>query len=145
MAFYRRLGELLLAAGTITQEELERGLELQKTQKGRLGEVLIANGIITEDDLIQALQRRFILTAMIAISVFVLVLLGVAGMGAAVFADTGVLASRIIQRIVIAVCFRLMIVEERIDIINQIPRDTECGQHDDKPAEDPCFCFHCPL
>ena len=58
MAFYRRLGELLLAAGTITQEELDRGLELQKTQKGRLGEVLIANGIITEDQLIEALQMQ---------------------------------------------------------------------------------------
>ena len=58
MAFYRRLGELLLAAGTITQEELEKGLALQKTQKGRLGEVLIANGIITEDQLIEALQMQ---------------------------------------------------------------------------------------
>ena len=56
MAFYRRLGELLLAAGTITQEDLEKGLALQKTQKGRLGEVLIANKIITEDQLIEALQ-----------------------------------------------------------------------------------------
>ena len=58
MAFYRRLGELLLAAGTITQEELDKGLALQKTQKGRLGEVLIANGIITEDQLIEALQMQ---------------------------------------------------------------------------------------
>ena len=58
MAFYRRLGELLLAAGTITQDELDRGLELQKSQKGRLGEVLIANGIITEDQLIEALQMQ---------------------------------------------------------------------------------------
>jgi len=58
MAFYRRLGELLLAAGTITQEDLDRGLELQKSQKGRLGEVLIANGIITEDQLIEALQMQ---------------------------------------------------------------------------------------
>ena len=58
MAFYRRLGELLLAAGTITQEELDRGLALQKEQKGRLGEVLIKNGIITEDQLIEALQMQ---------------------------------------------------------------------------------------
>ena len=58
MAFYRRLGELLLAAGTITQEELDRGLALQKEQKGRLGEVLIRNGIITEDQLIEALQMQ---------------------------------------------------------------------------------------
>ena len=58
MAFYRRLGELLLAAGTITQEELDRGLALQKEQKGRLGEVLIRNGIITEEELIEALQMQ---------------------------------------------------------------------------------------
>ena len=49
MAFYRRLGELLLAAGTITQEQLDRGLALQKEQKGRLGEVLIEDGFITDD------------------------------------------------------------------------------------------------
>ena len=58
MATYRRLGELLLAAHTITQEELDRGLALQKTQKGRLGEVLIANGIITEQQLIDALMEQ---------------------------------------------------------------------------------------
>lgn len=58
MAFYRRLGELLLAAGTITPEELDHGLELQKEQKGRLGEVLINNGIITEDELIESLQMQ---------------------------------------------------------------------------------------
>ena len=44
---YKRLGELLLAAGTITEEELERGLELQKGSRDRLGTVLIANNITT--------------------------------------------------------------------------------------------------
>ncbi|MCR5664983.1 MAG: GspE/PulE family protein [Oscillospiraceae bacterium] len=58
VAYYRRLGEVLLAAGTITQSELERGLALQKEQKGRLGEVLISNGIITESQLIEALQMQ---------------------------------------------------------------------------------------
>jgi type IV pilus assembly protein PilB len=53
-----RLGDLLIAAGTITQEELEKGLALQKEQKGRLGEVLISNGIITEEELIEALQMQ---------------------------------------------------------------------------------------
>ena len=53
-----RLGDLLIAAGTITQEELEKGLALQKEQKGRLGEVLISNGIITEQQLIEALQMQ---------------------------------------------------------------------------------------
>ena len=55
---YMRLGDLLIAAGTITQEELEKGLALQKEQKGRLGEVLISNGIITEQQLIEALQMQ---------------------------------------------------------------------------------------
>jgi type IV pilus assembly protein PilB len=49
---------LLLAAGTITQDELDRALALQKEQKGRLGEVLIANGIITEQQLIDALTEQ---------------------------------------------------------------------------------------
>ncbi|MBO4418858.1 MAG: Flp pilus assembly complex ATPase component TadA [Oscillospiraceae bacterium] len=58
MATYKRLGELLLAAKTITEEDLQRGLELQKQTKERLGTVLISNGIITEDDLIAALQKQ---------------------------------------------------------------------------------------
>ena len=55
---YMRLGELLIAAGTISQEELDRGLELQKGTKDRLGDVLIKNKIISEDELIQALQMQ---------------------------------------------------------------------------------------
>nr|MCR4892147.1 type II secretion system protein GspE [Lachnospiraceae bacterium] len=55
---YRRLGELLLAAGTISEEELERGLALQKGTKDRLGTVLISNNIISEEELIEALQMQ---------------------------------------------------------------------------------------
>ncbi len=55
---YKRLGELLVAAGTITEEELERGLALQKGTKERLGTVLIKNEIITESKLIEALQMQ---------------------------------------------------------------------------------------
>ncbi|MBR4157987.1 MAG: Flp pilus assembly complex ATPase component TadA [Oscillospiraceae bacterium] len=55
---YKRLGELLIAAGTISEEELERGLALQKGTKDRLGTVLISNGIITENQLIEALQMQ---------------------------------------------------------------------------------------
>ena len=55
---HMRLGELLIAAGTITQEELEKGLALQKGSKQRLGAVLISNGIITEEELIEALQMQ---------------------------------------------------------------------------------------
>jgi len=53
-----RLGELLIAAGTITEDDLKRGLALQKESKERLGTVLISNGIITEQQLIEALQMQ---------------------------------------------------------------------------------------
>ena len=53
---YKRLGEVLVAAGAITEEELARGLELQKGTKERLGSVLIKNNIITEEQMIEALQ-----------------------------------------------------------------------------------------
>ena len=55
---YQRLGELLVAAGAITNEDLEKGLALQKGTKSRLGSVLINNGIITEDQLMEALQMQ---------------------------------------------------------------------------------------
>ena len=55
---HRRLGDLLIAAGTITEEELERGIELQKQSNERLGTVLLNNGIITEEELIEALQMQ---------------------------------------------------------------------------------------
>ena len=55
---YKRLGELLLAAGTLSEEELQRGLDLQKGTRDRLGTVLISNGIITETQLIEAMQMQ---------------------------------------------------------------------------------------
>ena len=55
---YRRLGELLLATGTIDESQLELGLSLQKGTKERLGTVLISNGIISENDLIEALKMQ---------------------------------------------------------------------------------------
>ena len=55
---YMRLGELLVASGAITEEQLEQGLALQKGTKDRLGTVLIENGILTESQLIEALQMQ---------------------------------------------------------------------------------------
>lgn len=55
---YRRLGDLLLSVGLITEEQLSRVLELQKSTKQRLGTLLIDNGIITEKQLIEALQMQ---------------------------------------------------------------------------------------
>ena len=55
---YRRLGDLLVGAGAITEEELAKGLELQKQSNERLGTVLLNNGIITEEELIEAIQMQ---------------------------------------------------------------------------------------
>ena len=55
---YKRLGDLLIAAGTITPDELETGLKRQKETKERLGAALISAGIITEAELIEALRLQ---------------------------------------------------------------------------------------
>ncbi|MDO5476774.1 MAG: GspE/PulE family protein [Eubacteriales bacterium] len=55
---YLRLGDLLIAAGMITQEDLEKGLALQKGSNKRLGTILQEHGFITENDLIEALQMQ---------------------------------------------------------------------------------------
>ena len=54
----QRLGDLLLASGLITEEQLAEGLALQKGSGKRLGEVLQEHEIITESDLIEALQMQ---------------------------------------------------------------------------------------
>ena len=53
-----RLGDLLIAAGTITKQQLDEALVLQKQTGERLGDVLIENGTITERQLIGALQMQ---------------------------------------------------------------------------------------
>ncbi len=53
-----RLGDLLVSAGLLTEEELEKGLELQKGTGKRLGTVLQEEGMITEMEMIEALQMQ---------------------------------------------------------------------------------------
>ena len=55
---YMRLGDLLIAAGVIGQEELQKALSIQKQTRERLGDVLIESGMITERQLIEALQMQ---------------------------------------------------------------------------------------
>ena len=45
---YMRLGDLLVSSGVITNEKLEKALEMQKETKERLGDVLIRADFITE-------------------------------------------------------------------------------------------------
>jgi type IV pilus assembly protein PilB len=56
----KRLGELLLAEGLITNEQIEEALkEQQKTPGMLLGEVLVKLGYVTEYDIAGALAAQF--------------------------------------------------------------------------------------
>ncbi len=55
---YKRLGDVLLDAGLVTEEQIEHALLQQKTTKRRLGDELIAEGVITEAGVIEALQMQ---------------------------------------------------------------------------------------
>ncbi|HWR43655.1 type II secretion system ATPase GspE [Sporomusa sp.] len=52
----RRLGDLLIEAGILSQEQLEKALSVQKKTGERLGKVLINLGYITEVSMIEALE-----------------------------------------------------------------------------------------
>ncbi len=54
----KRLGDILISDGALTQEQLEQALEQQKQSHERLGTVLIENGYITERELIDALRNQ---------------------------------------------------------------------------------------
>ena len=47
----QRLGELLVAEGRVSEDELELALKLQKQSRKRLGEILVEEGFCTEDDI----------------------------------------------------------------------------------------------
>ncbi|MEG2138639.1 MAG: type II secretion system protein GspE, partial [Oscillospiraceae bacterium] len=55
---YKRLGDLLVSVGLITQDDLMRALDLQKTTKLRLGQVLTEYKFITETQLLDALRMQ---------------------------------------------------------------------------------------
>ncbi len=55
---YTRLGDLLVGNGTITQQQLQQALELQKHNGKRLGDILRDNHIITENQVIEALMTQ---------------------------------------------------------------------------------------
>ena len=54
----KRLGDILIAAGLITEEQLEEALGKQKGSGKRLGTVLQDEGMITELEMIEALQMQ---------------------------------------------------------------------------------------
>ena len=55
MARKRRIGELLVAQGAVTEEQLAEGLQLQKERGGKICQVLINLGYLTEESLLEVL------------------------------------------------------------------------------------------
>ncbi len=53
-----RLGDVLINEGAITEEQLMKGLELQKQSRQRLGMTLVDAGITTEEAIAQALSHQ---------------------------------------------------------------------------------------
>jgi type IV pilus assembly protein PilB len=56
MAVHKRLGDLLVEAGLLTEEQLQTALMEQRETKMRLGEFLITRSFITEQQLIESLE-----------------------------------------------------------------------------------------
>ena len=54
----KKLGELLIESGLITEEILEKVLILQKEKNLKLGEAIVSEGFLTEDEIINAIQAQ---------------------------------------------------------------------------------------
>ena len=54
-----RLGEILLKESLITQEQLQKALEFQRSNGGKLGSCLTKLGFITDDDITGVLSRQY--------------------------------------------------------------------------------------
>src|SRR5262245_23341498 len=54
----RRLGEILLAAGLVTDSQLSAALHSQNTWGGKLGSTLIRMGFVREEDLLACLSTQ---------------------------------------------------------------------------------------
>lgn len=54
-----KLGELLLRHKLVTKEQLDKALELQKTNNSKLGSNLVKLGYVTDDEIAQVLSKQF--------------------------------------------------------------------------------------
>lgn len=55
----RKFGELLLSQGTITPEQLEEALTLQRRDGGLLGEIMVHRGFISENEVVRSLSTQY--------------------------------------------------------------------------------------
>ena len=53
-----RLGDVLVNSGVISEEQLQKGLELQKGSGRKLGETLVDEGLVSEENITNALSSQ---------------------------------------------------------------------------------------
>lgn len=53
-----RLGDLLISQGIITEEQLQKGLEIQKSKGCKLGEALVEGNIVSEETIVKTLGEQ---------------------------------------------------------------------------------------
>ena len=54
-----KIGQILVRSGAITQEELERALEIQKSSpETKIGQILVQQGYCTKDDVALAYEKQ---------------------------------------------------------------------------------------
>jgi len=58
MARYKRLGDILISEGIITEKQLEEAIALQAKDGGKLGEVLISLGYVNDEQRVVALSKQ---------------------------------------------------------------------------------------
>ena len=54
----KRLGDMLLEAGKISVAQLNRALDTQRKTRRRLGEVLVSEGLLTEEEIADVLAKQ---------------------------------------------------------------------------------------
>ncbi|WP_043431352.1 protein kinase domain-containing protein [Cystobacter fuscus] len=55
---HRKLGEMLLVFGKVSEPQLRGALERQRCSGGRIGELLVAEGLLSEEDVVRALSEQ---------------------------------------------------------------------------------------
>jgi len=58
MARYKRLGDILISEGIITEKQLEESIALQAKEGGKIGEVLIRLGYVSDEQIVIALSKQ---------------------------------------------------------------------------------------
>jgi type IV pilus assembly protein PilB len=61
MGRYKRLGDILIVEGVITQDQLEEAVTRQAKEGGKLGEILIKLNYVTEEQIVMALSKQLVI------------------------------------------------------------------------------------